>query len=121
MKMFKNYEEYSAWTERFENCSDYEGIPVAIDDGNKVAMDMFTECKSCKTALRRFLKTFGEVNGEVKDWVEGIRESCENGYFSDRTEYHENGAFSWGVEEIMEGYWYVFLNISGVYAGREAC
>lgn len=121
MKMFESYDEYSAWTEQFSNCSDYEGIPVVIDDGNKVAMDMFTECKSFKTALRRFLKIFGGVNGEVKDWVAGMRESCENGYFHEASGNRGTNAYSWGVEQPMEGYWYVFLNISGIYAGREAC
>ena len=34
--------------------------------------------------------------------------------------YSKNGTYSWGVEETSEGYWYLFLNISGIYAGREA-
>lgn len=133
MIIFTSYDQYEKWTEQFENCSDYEGIPTAIDDGWGIATDMFTECKSYKTALRRFKKTFAQVNPEIEGWVDCMRESCESGYFQDTTgwrpaytndpkeiwEFAKGGRYSWGVEETMEGYWYVFLNISGVYAGRE--
>lgn len=135
-KLFTSMVEYENWTELFENCSDYEEIPSAIDDGFKIMMDMFTECKSWKVALRRFGKQFADVDASagIKDWVEGMRESCENGYFKDTdgwkpgwnctpeeyNEYVKGGTYSWAVEEIDEGRWYIFLNISGVYAGREA-
>ena len=91
-----------------------------IYDGWKVAADLFTECKSFKTALRRFEKAFGEVNAEVHTWVECMKECCESGYFHEcENGYPNGGAYSWGVEETSEGYWYVFLNISGAYAGVE--
>ena len=132
---FDSFEEYEKWTEQFENSSDYEGLPTVIDDGWKVAADMFTECKGWKTALRRIEKAFADVYKEVPAWVECIRESCENGCFEDTTcwmpewtrwtrdpetirELAKDGTYSYGVEEVMEGYWYVFLNISGCYAGR---
>lgn len=121
MKKFGSYSEYENWAQTFENCADYEEIPVVIDDGRKISADMFTACKRYKTALRRFEKTFKEVNGEIPAWLECMRESCESGYFKDRTPAEwENGTYSWGVEETSEGYWYIFLNISGIYAGREA-
>lgn len=134
MMKFTNYTEYECWTDTFENPGEYEEIPVAIDDGWKISMDMITSCKSYKTALRRFEKTFSEVSGEIAAWVEFMKESCEAGFFRDSTgwmpawsndpevikENCKNGIYSWGVEETMEGYWYVFLNISGIYAGREA-
>ncbi|MDO4305777.1 MAG: hypothetical protein Q4C77_03005 [Eubacteriales bacterium] len=133
-RIFKSFDEYESWTERFNNVSDYQEIPCAIDDGWKVSVDMFTECKSWKTALRRFGKAFAEINSEIIDWVECIKESCESGYFKDTTgwkpawtddveevkEFAKNGTYSYGVEETMEGYWYVYLNISGCYAGRTA-
>ena len=133
MKKFASYAEYEAWTETFEECYEYENIPVLIDDGWKMSADMFTECKSYKTALRRFEKTFASVP-EIKEWIEGIRESCENGCFEDTTgwkpawtydpeeikEFAKSGTYSWGIEETSEGCWYIFLNISGVYANREA-
>lgn len=133
-KIFKSFEDYEKWTDQFENTSDYQEIPTVIDDGWKVSVDMFTECKSWKTALRRFEKAFAGVNSEIPGWVECIRESCENGYFLDTTgwkpawtsdseevkEFAKRGTYSYGVEETMEGYWYIYLNISGTYAGREA-
>mgnify|MGYP002623456681 CR=1 FL=1 len=118
--VFNSMDAYEAWTEKFENASDYEMIPTAIDDGWKVAVDMFTECKSYKTALRRFEKAFENVNSEINEWFECMRECCESGYFKEiENSYPEGGTYSWGVEETMEGYWYIYLNISGSYAGRE--
>lgn len=133
-KIFKSFEDYEKWTDQFENTSDYQEIPTAIDDGWKVSVDMFTGCKSWKTALRRFEKAFAGVNSEISGWVECIRESCENGYFLDTTgwkpswtsdpeevkKFAKRGTYSYGVEETTEGYWYIYLNISGSYAGREA-
>lgn len=116
MKKFDSMDAYIEWTEGFENCCEYESIPCIIDDGWKISADMFIECKSYKTALRRFEKAFKEVYGNVTNWVEGMRESCENGFWA--MEQHEEGrpdCFSYGVEETMEGYWYVYLNVSGIY------
>lgn len=134
MKIFKSFEEYESWIETFEDCSDYQEIPTAIDDGWKIAVDMFTTCKSWKVALRRFGKAFASVSDEISAWVDCMRESCEMGYFSDLTggrpawandpeevkQFIKGGTYSWAVEETMEGYWYIYLNISGVYAGRAA-
>ena len=131
--VFQSQEAYERWTEQFENCADYQEIPTVVDDGWKVAADMFTACKSWKTALRRFEKAFGSVNPDITGWVECMRESCESGCFKDTTgcypawtsdseeikEFLKGGAYAWGVEESYEGYWYIYLNISGTYAGRE--
>lgn len=133
MMKFSSLAEYESWTGTFENASDYEGVPVVIDDGWKISVDMCTACKSYKTAIRRFEKTFREVSGEIAGWIQCIKESCESGYFEDITgwrpawsndpeeikAYSKKGVYSWGVEETSEGHWYVFLNISGIYAGRE--
>lgn len=131
--VFHNFEQYEEWTEQFESVSDYQEVPCAIDDGWKVSVDLFTECKSYKTALRRFAKAFAGVHKDIGDWVECMKESCENGYFGESdgwkpahssdpkevAEWAKNGIYSWGIEETTEGYWYVFLNISGLYAGRK--
>lgn len=132
-KCFNSFEAYEKWTGQFENASDYQEIPVVIDDGWKVSLDLFTECKSWKTALKRFAKIFSGVNSEIPDWIECIRESCESGYFRETTgwmpawtedpekikEWSKRGTYSWGIEETGDHYWYIYLNISGVYAGRE--
>lgn len=131
--IFNELEQYERWTEQFEDCSEYADIPVAIDDGRKVALDMFTECKSWKTALGRFEKAFSGINSEIAGWVECMRESAENGCFEDVTgcrpewtsdpeeikEFRKRGAYSYGIEEQYDGCWYVYLNISGLYAGRD--
>lgn len=118
MKKFDSFDEYVEWTEQFDSCSDYETIPVAIDDGKKISMDIFTECKSFKTAIRRFEKAFSEFKAEMDGWIDCMKESCENGYFKDSYCEDSVNNYSWGVEETMDGYWYVFLNISGIHAGR---
>lgn len=129
--VFNSLDAYETWIEQFENCSDYEEIPVAIDDGWKIAVDLFTDCKSWKTALRRFEKAFGDYSEDIKGWIECMRESVESGYTSDslkpgwnateeeKQDLYKYGTYSWGVEEQDDGYWYIFLNISGVYASRE--
>lgn len=122
-KIFKNLKDYETWTESYDNCYEYEEFPVVINNGNKIMMDMFTDCKSWKTALRRFGKQFGDIIGEdiIKEWIDAMRECCEDGYFNDTTGWRPewNGTYSWQVEEIDENKWYIFLNISGVYADYE--
>lgn len=122
---FKSYEEYEAWTETFDECYEYQYIPCIIDDGWKISADLFTDCKSWKIALNRFKKYFPEV----AEWVDCMRESAENGYFKnvdgckpawtndikEIKEFLKNGAYSWGIEETMDGTWYIFLNVSGTY------
>ena len=117
---FKSYDEYEAWTESFEEIADYEFYPVAIDDGNKVALDMFTECKSWKTALRRFAKAMenasedAAVNENIKGWIECMREAAESGCFKMYlNEGKEYGGYSYEIEDEGEGLWYIFLNLSG--------
>ena len=130
-KKFSSFDEYEAWTEKFESPADYQEIPTIIDDGWKVAMDLFSECKSYKTAIRRFVKAYSDGCGDVKDWGEGMLESCGNGYWKDSSTGYQDaaeerriaqdfGSFSWGVEETSDGLWYIFLNVSGGYAGRGA-
>jgi len=130
--VFNSWEAYENWTNQFSGCYEYQEIPTAIDDGWKISVDMFTACKSWKTVLRWFEKAFGNISPEIHTWVECIRESCESGYFKDTTgcypawttdpeeikKFLKGGSYSWEVEEVYEGYWYIFLNISGVYAGR---
>lgn len=129
VKKFESFSEYEAWADTFENAFEYQMIPALVDDGWKVSIDLFTECKSAKTAIRRFVRIFSESFPDVKDWGEGMLESIESGYWhSDSRGYQDAeeerriartfGAFSWGVEEPMDGEWYIFLNVSGEYAGR---
>lgn len=126
---FDSFGEYEAWADTFDNAADYQAIPAIIDDGWKVAADFFTECKSAKTAIRRFVRVFSEIFPDVKDWGEGMLESIESGYWNSDSHGYQDaeeerriantfGAFSWGIEEAMDGEWYIYLNVSGEYAGR---
>lgn len=133
-KKFESFDSYESWTEKYENRygHDYEEVLVVIDDGWKIACDLMTECKTWQTAVRRFTKLLKDASPEAFGWAEGIKESCESGYFSDTTGWQpawmtdpeeiknaaKNGMYSWGVEAIGEDRYYVFLNISGVYANR---
>lgn len=127
-KKFASMAEYEVWTEKFDNCSDYEEIPSVIEEENRILMDMITYCKSWKIAVRRFRKAFSECGKCVEGWIDCIQESCENGYFEDRNgwkpawiydpkeimEYgRKYGTYAWAVEEIDDGCWYVYLNLSG--------
>ena len=118
-KTFKSFEEFERWTEQYENCTDYQNIPTAIDNGWKLSLDMTTECKNWKTALNRFKKTFKCTSPAVAEWIETMRECCENGYFHGNDNTYPENAYSWGIEEADDACWYIYLNISGIYAGRE--
>ena len=137
VKSFTSYDEYEKWEEQFEESCEEENYPVYIDNGWDVKMDMFAECKNWKTAIRRFEKTFAEINPEVLPWAEQIMQECEEGNFTDVTGWkitfsydeeeneQENlkssqtfGSYGWGVEQLDENRWYIFLNISGAYAGK---
>jgi len=122
-KKFSNFNEYEDWTERFDNCCDYEKIPVLIDDGWKISADMTTECKSWKTALRRFAKVFGDADESVKEWIEFMRDAADCGQFHEKyipiiTKDDDGSFYSWGIEDVGDDIWYVYLNVSGVYAHR---
>lgn len=131
VKIFKNMEEYENWTDKFENCYEYDDVPTIVDDGWKIMIDMMTECKTYKTALRRFEKAFKDYDKSIEAWVEGMKESCEYGFFKDtcipswdaseeeKKAFNEFGSYGWEIEEVDEGRWYIFLNISGEYADRK--
>lgn len=128
IREFKNIDEFEKWKENID--TDLE-IPVVIDDGWKIMMYLFTNCKSWETALRRFKKTFSNVNKEVPGWIKKIKKSCKNGRFNDSNDYRfvwdkeeqekvrKTGIYSFDVEEFDDGLWYIYLRISGCYAGRK--
>ena len=78
-KKFESMIEYENWADQFENCSDYEEYPVLIDNGFEIRCDMFTACKSWKIALKRFGKAFGDYDEGLLEWIEAMKECCENG------------------------------------------
>lgn len=132
VREFISYDEYFEWTEQFENCSDYQFLPTIIDDGFKISCDLFTECKTINTVMNRFEKAFG-YKKELIEWFEAMRESFESGCYEDikgcyptwTTDIKEiqkflkDGMYSFGIEQTDDNLWYVFLNVSGTYIGRE--
>ena len=74
-KRFESFADYEDWTQQFDGSFEFEEFPVVIDDGWKISADMSTECKSWKTALKRFAKAFDGIS-EITDWIDCIRETC---------------------------------------------
>ena len=115
--VFDSVNRYMVWAEGFE-----DRAPVLIDDGHRLMMDIFTSCRSWKTALKRFHKAFeGLVDNNILSYWTGAMRDCANAQmFSDKfvrvsginSEYH------WAIERVTDNTWYIYLNISGTYAGR---
>lgn len=132
LQYFESMEAFETWAESFENSSDYMEIPVCVDDGWKIACDMYIHCKRWKTALKRFENVFSDVHPEIPDWIEGIKEACESGYFKDIDGWkpanpvskedietaRNSGTYAWAVEDLGDGLWYIYLNLSGNYIFR---
>lgn len=110
---FESFEKF----EQCENKQDYEMVAIVHNaERNTVCADLITDCKSWKTAVKRFFKAL-ENRPEFFDWKESIIESCENGYFSDKETYWDNekgfvytGGYFWEVED-HDGSFYVCLNV----------
>ena len=110
----------------FDNFDDFEESGVAgeyevtaivkKDHCNNLCADLMTGCKSWKTAIKRFFKSLTDYP-EFNGWQDGILESCENGYFSDKETYFEGGksvyckgGYFWEVENY-DDCWYICLNV----------
>lgn len=128
VKEFKSQDEYEQFIEQFENCYEYDHIPVIIDDGFKLSADLIIDCENVDTALARFVCEFEEYP-EIIAWVRHtIFECVDSGVYSDKLdlsglgvpkdkirEIMKNGSYSWGVEQLDDKLWYIYLNVSGVY------
>lgn len=97
---YASFDEFSA----SGTAGNWNTITVIREDG-WIKSDLMTECKSYKTALRRFFDNLKDVP-EVAEWRDCITESCECGYFKE----NEPQSYAWAVEEINEGEWYIYLN-----------
>lgn len=90
------------------------GYSISLD---KINADMVTECKKHQTAVNRFFKSLGKQNiisdiERVELIEEEINNSLLNGYnnFQWNKDY-DGKAYSWGVEELEKGLFYIYLNI----------
>lgn len=107
VKEFKTFDECENYvdSDRFN-----ELIPTIVIDDDYCAIDFTTYCKSWKTAIRRAMKIFTNYK-DVYFWLEGMKESCENNFFIDKSmiDNHYTGDYTFGVEEVSEGVWYIYL------------
>lgn len=94
---------------------EWEAVTVVHENG-WVKCDLMTDCKSYKTAIRRFFKMLGN-DGIFEGWQECMIESAENGYFklndaelADGTR-NKDRHFAYEIESLDENGWYIFLNL----------
>ncbi len=103
---FASEAEFYKWAEVHEKAGeDITAYPIMIDDGQTVMCDAFIECKRFSTACKRFAEIFADVEG-VNEWLESILDD------------KALDKYQWGVEDYCGDGFYIYLNISGVYAGR---
>ena len=110
---FNSFDEFD---EVFDDVGcEYEHITVIREKG-WIKTDLMTECKSFKTVLRRFFTNLAHIP-DIADWYDCILESCENGCFSMNDCLRADGSinpdrwYSWGVENLDDDLWYIFLNV----------
>lgn len=107
VKEFKSFDDYENYV---ESDSYNELVPTIIIDENYCAIDFTTYCKSWKTAIRRAMKIFIKYE-DVVNWLDGMKESCENNCFTDCSVYDGKytGDYTFGVEEVSDGVFYIYL------------
>lgn len=109
---FNSFDEFDA----AEVAGEYEALTIVKENG-WINSDLMTECKSWKTAVRRFFKALATVYPEIAEWEEGLKESAENGYFKENDFTMADGtrnpfpSYAWEIEEVQENVWYIFLNV----------
>lgn len=119
---FNSFEEFS----EAEVSGEWEALTVVTESG-WIKADLMTECKSWKTALRRFFRALDPSSAEeFSGWYECMREGAENGYFKMNDSRMADGSrnpymsYAWEIEEMNDGEWYIFLNIHpGEYEAEE--
>ncbi len=104
----------------FESFDDFDESGVAgyreavtvIHENGWIKADLVTECKSWKTALKRFFKSVPELK---ESWYECIVECIESGYWKANDYKLADGTrnpipgWAWEVECMDDGLWYVYV------------
>lgn len=102
--------------EQDENSQGNERLTVVRENG-WIKADLLTECKSWKTAVRRFFANHPDSR-VIDDWQGCMTEGAENGFFKDSDYMLANGtkneffSYCYEIEEVGDGLWYIFLNVS---------
>lgn len=113
-RFFNSFDEF----DESGTAGNYEEVTVIRENG-WIKTDVMTECKSWKTALRRFFKALADVP-EISCWYEAMRESAENGYFKQNDftlgfgERNEFPSYAFEIEALDENLWYIFLNTNQI-------
>lgn len=108
---FNSFEQF----DESGTAGNWEELTFIREDGWKKA-DLMTETKSWKVALNRFFKAIGN-DPDFDGWKECIVECCENGAFEQNDWTMADGSrnefpsWSYGIEQIDESGWYIFLNV----------
>lgn len=117
-RTFKNFDEYcNFYNEHKHQMNDVD----IVENELTISADSEFECKSWKTAIRRFFKAIEgkfDTQGFDEQWLrECIEESdcwqekCE--VYNRETGKNEYvpGGYHWSVEPTIEGCWYVELTV----------
>lgn len=108
-RTFRTFDEYSEYYDRHEHKMNDVDI---VENTLTVCADGEFECKSWKTAIRRFFKAL--AGDDRFDWEESIIEWIKEGVWKDRAEYNGKyiiGGYHWEVENIDENCWYIELTV----------
>ena len=132
----RDFEEdaYDLYQEKYRNEHDGENeyledtidiVRKASEYGTKFSADMFTSCSRLSTAVKRFFSAIDPSKyPAIASWKDGILESVNNGYFSEKSVLNNGlytGEYSWGIDEVADGKSvYVYLNLLDVAKDKEA-
>lgn len=110
-RTFKSFDEYSEYYDNHEH--KVNDVDV-VENELTVCADGEFECKSWKTAIRRFFKALAD-NVLFDGWKECLEECVDNGTWKEREEHYNGeyiiGGWHWGVESIDESHWYIELTV----------
>lgn len=91
------------------------GCVTVVHDNGWLLCDLTTCCKRPQTAVKRLFDQLHEPI--LADWYEYMNEAVCCGIMNDTDVYgigrsrNPHCIFSWAVEEVDDGIWYVFLNV----------
>lgn len=121
-KWFESMEQFSTWLDSTNG--DYDNVVSIVEESGWYKIDLTTNCKYASTAIRRFFNQLEDIK-EAYDWKEEIAESVRSNcwHLNDFTmgdgSNNPYPMYSWGVEDLEDGWWYIFLNVRTVEGIKE--
>lgn len=104
---FESFDEFDE-----SGVAGYREAVTVIHENGWIKADLVTECKSWKTALKRFFKAVPELK---ESWYECIVECIESGCWKANDYELADGShnpipgWAWEVECMDDGLWYVYV------------